>query len=165
MVSGPLGAVTNLTSTRDPFHITWEPPFSLNLTGVEPDIIYSIEIVAIVSGCNSTEDLLFWSDSNVTNNYYDGENFDPSYIYNITITPRSNVDDAIQGHTSVLKGLKIITTVTQLLLSTLYSSHCMCILNVAEDFVSLLDSSISVSSITPDNHGLSISIHFDVTVS
>ena len=105
MVSGPLDAVTNLASTRDPFHIMWEPPFSLNLTGVEPDVIYSVEIIAIETDCNSTEDPLVLSDHNVTTNYYDVKGLNQGYTYNITVTPRSNVDNACSGHPSVLEGL------------------------------------------------------------
>ena len=105
MDSGPLDAVTNLTSTREPFHITWEPPFSLNLTGVEPDIIYCIKIVAIESGCNSTEDLLALRDCNVTTNNYDVKNLNAGYTYNITVTPRSNVDNALPGLPFLLEGI------------------------------------------------------------
>ena len=105
MVSGPLDAVTNLASTRDPYFITWEPPFSLNLTDVEPDIIYCIEIVPVLN-CN--EEVSVIRDCNITTNYYDAESLNPGYTYNITITPRSNVDNALSGLPSVLEGMTCI---------------------------------------------------------
>ena len=102
MISGPLDAVKNLSSPHNPFHITWEPPFSLNLTGVEPDIVYCVEIVTVL---NCKEEVSVVSDCNATTTYYDAESLNPDYPYNITVTPRSNVVNALPGHTSVLEGM------------------------------------------------------------
>ena len=43
---GQLDAVTNLTnqSLGHVIHLTWDAPFSLDITGVDPDIRYRVEI-------------------------------------------------------------------------------------------------------------------------
>ena len=91
IVAGPLGAVTTLV--RTPSIITWEPPFSLNLTDIEPDIIYCIEV--FLTDCGIEYFIL--RDCSVTTNYYDTERFVPGYTYKVTVTPRSNVVNALPG--------------------------------------------------------------------
>ena len=52
---------------RDSSTITWEAPFSLNLTGVDPDIVYCVEVYNITCGvddlvvgdCGVTEPHIF----------------------------------------------------------------------------------------------------------
>lgn len=52
---GLLSSVDNLTaiSSRSSILLTWIPPFSLDITGVDPDIEYCIEVYNITSA-NST---------------------------------------------------------------------------------------------------------------
>lgn len=99
MVAGQLDAITTLV--RIPSNITWVPPFSLDLTDIDPDIIYCIEVFFIDCGV----EYFVLRDSNVTTNYYDNERLDPNFTYKITVTPRSNVIDALPGNSTVLKGI------------------------------------------------------------
>ena len=71
--------------------ITWDPPTSLDLTNVEPDIAYCVEVYNIT--CGDRELLIH--DCNVTEPHYiitpDG------YIREYIVTPRSNVEGAVNG--------------------------------------------------------------------
>jgi hypothetical protein len=72
--------------------IFWSPPFSLNLTDIEPDIIYCVDVYNITCG---RRDLII-SDCNVTEPSY--TSYAPNgYIYEYIVTPRSNVEEARNG--------------------------------------------------------------------
>ena len=47
--SGTLESVINLTTTSmsSTIHLGWQPPFSLNLTTAEPDIVYCVDVFDI----------------------------------------------------------------------------------------------------------------------
>ena len=71
--------------------IKWEAPFSLDLTNVDPDISYCVDIYNMTCG---VRDRLI-SDCNVTETSY---SFDTDgYQYEYTITPRSNTEQAMNG--------------------------------------------------------------------
>ena len=77
--------------------LSWDPPFSLDLTGVDPDIVYSVEVYNIT--CGGRE--LVISDCNVTENSYTSDVIAPNgYIYEYIVTPRSNVQGAHNGTSS-----------------------------------------------------------------
>ena len=81
----------------------WEPPFTLNLTGVEPDIVYCVEVYNITCG----EENLIASDCAVPNPIYPssvGDGLGPGYVYEITVTPRSNVPGAVNGSSFTKRG-------------------------------------------------------------
>ena len=88
-------------------NITWEPPFSLDLTNIDPDIVYCVEVYNITCG----ERILLLNDYNVIGTqYYINDVSDPiMYVYEITITPRSNVAGALNGTPLVVKGLSLHT--------------------------------------------------------
>ena len=77
------------------------PPFSLNLTGVDPDIVYCVEVYNITCG---VDDLVV-SDCNVTEPRYEDNRLEQGHIYHITITPRSNVRNATNGTNNIKKGI------------------------------------------------------------
>ena len=88
---GSLGGVSNLE--RNASTLSWMPPFSLNLTGVDPDIVYCVEVYNITCG---RRDLII-SDCNVTEPSYTSDDMAPiGYIYEYAVTPRSNVEGARQ---------------------------------------------------------------------
>ena len=89
--TGPLGKVTNIT--RSTSIITWEAPFSLNLTNVDPNIVYCVEVVNITCG---VEDLVV-GDCNVTEPRYMDNRLQQGHIYRIAIIPRSNGENAQNG--------------------------------------------------------------------
>ena len=81
----------------------WEPPSTLDLTGVEPDIVYCVEVSNITCGADN----LIASDCDLTNPVYPanvGDGLDPSYIYKITVTPSSNVPGAANGSVFTRQG-------------------------------------------------------------
>ena len=74
--------------------LSWDPPFSLDLTGVDPDIVYSVEVYNITCGGRK----LVISDCNVTENDYTSDAIAlDGYIYEYIVTPRSNVQGAQNG--------------------------------------------------------------------
>ena len=101
-ILGKLATVSNLS--RDSSTIFWTPPFSLNLTGVDPDIVYCVEVYNITCG---KRDLII-SDYKVTEpmaSYTSDDITLHGYIYEYIVTPRSNVEGARNGTPSQsLKG-------------------------------------------------------------
>ena len=92
----------NLANQEGVFYF-WEPPSTLDLTGVEPDIVYCVEVSNITCGADN----LIASDCELTNPIYPasvGDGLDPSYIYEITVTPRSNVPGAANGSVITRQG-------------------------------------------------------------
>ena len=90
--------------TRNTSTITWVPPFSLDLTGVDPDIAYCVEVYNITCG---VDDLLV-GDCNVTDPHYVDNQLQQEYIYYITITPRSNGQNARNGTNHTKQGTRML---------------------------------------------------------
>ena len=86
--------------------LSWNEPFSLDLTNVEPDIVYCVDVYNIT--CGGRELLI--SDCDVTETSYTSDVIAPDgYIYEYIVTPRSNVEGAINGTPSPpLRGNTII---------------------------------------------------------
>ena len=74
--------------------LTWVSPFSLDLTGVDLDVVYCVEVYNITCG---RRDLII-SDCNVTEPSYTSDDIAPDgYLYQYIVTPRSNVPGARNG--------------------------------------------------------------------
>ena len=86
---------------RNSSTITWMPPFSLDLTGVDPDIVYCVEVYNITCG---VDDLVI-GDCNVTEPRFVDNRLQQGCIYRITITPRSNGQDAQNGTSNTKEGI------------------------------------------------------------
>ena len=99
--SGTLDAVKNIR--RNISVITWQPPISLDLTGVDPDIAYCVKIYNISCGmrdlvtdvCSVFEP--YYIESTVAHNQ--------GFIYEIAVTPRNNVDGAENGTSFSISGM------------------------------------------------------------
>ena len=79
--------------------LSWEAPFSLNLTSSEPDVVYCVDIYNITDdGLRGAVHVLL-SDCNVLNTYfiYSSNNPNPRDNFQFIITPRSNVPGARNG--------------------------------------------------------------------
>ena len=99
---GQLDAVSDLRVDRSSSTLTWVPPFSLDLTGVDPDIVYCVEVYNITCG---RRDLIV-SDCNVTEPSYTSDDIAPDgYIYEYTVTPKSNVEGARNGTSLTVTGI------------------------------------------------------------
>ena len=95
---GPLNKVSNIMRTLST--ISWIPPFSLDLTNIEPDIISCVEVYNITCRRGS----LLVSDCSVTESHLVDESLQSGHIYSITITPRSNVETASNGTSLIKRG-------------------------------------------------------------
>ena len=95
-------AVQNIS--RNLSIITWDPPFTLNITAADPDIIYCMEIYNVT--CGQRKGVL--SDCLVTGPIYEYNNFtdllNTVYIFEIVIIPRSYIDNAGNGTSRTRKG-------------------------------------------------------------
>ena len=80
--------------------IEWGAPFSLDLTNAEPDIVYCVEVYNITCGRS-----LVFSDCDVLETSYSSNDLRPGYIYEYTVTPRSNVQGAQNGTSQTQTGL------------------------------------------------------------
>ena len=80
--------------------LTWVPPPSLDLTDIDPDIAYCVEVYNITCGMRD----LIISDCSVTEPSYTSDVIMDGYIYEYTITPRSNVPGARNGTSLTLEG-------------------------------------------------------------
>jgi hypothetical protein len=89
-IQGPPRAVPNLSAVSNASSVTisWSAPFSLDVTGVDPDIWYSVLIYNVTDENNST-DILCTDCINITETHY---TFTPDYpshchLYNISVVP------------------------------------------------------------------------------
>ena len=99
---GPLSTVTKVQ--RNFSTITWVPPFSLDLTGVDPDIVYCVEVYNITCGVEN----LVVGDCNVTEYHYVNNRLQQGHTYRTSITPRSNVPGAQNGTNFIKEGIPIL---------------------------------------------------------
>ena len=101
---GTLEVVSNLTivSTSSAIVLIWQPPFTLNLTTAEPDIIYCIDIFNITDG--ETEGVHLISNCSVFEPLYKFviENPDPEDLFQFVVTPRNNMKGARNGTPSAI---------------------------------------------------------------
>ena len=132
--------------------ILWDAPFSLNLTNVEPDIVYCVDVYNIT--CGGRELLI--SDCDVMETRYTSDVLQSGYIYEYTVTPRSNVEGAQNGTS------KTVTGVSKMVY------ECLIIIMSAEQFMDLQlltrghsFSFVSNNESGDDIEGLKTRIHLD----
>ena len=77
--------------------LTWDPPFSLDLTTAEPDIQYCVDVHS-VPGRQLVESTCDIIDTNYT---FSTSNQDQLVF---TVTPRSNVEGSLNGTSNELVG-------------------------------------------------------------
>ena len=80
---GSLEAVINLTTTSmsSTIQLAWQPPFSLNLTTAEPNIVYCVDIFNITDGWTGRDHLI--NNCSVFETYYNFavDNPDPNDLF------------------------------------------------------------------------------------
>lgn len=99
---GVLDGVSNISRTTRLNLISWYPSTTANLSNVEPDIAYCLEVYnttcwsgnLLINLCNLTEPRYI----------YDNDELHPNHTYNFTVTPRSNVEGASNGSAATKKG-------------------------------------------------------------
>ena len=118
---GPLQGVDGLERINEAV-IVWEAPFSLNLTNVEPDIVYCVEVYNITCGRRE----LLISDCDVMETSYTSDVLQPGYIYEYTVTPRSNVEGAQNGTSKTVTGVsKMVHGIYECLMTIMSAEQFM----------------------------------------
>ena len=98
LIKGPLGPVSNIVVNNfTDILLSWQPPFTLNLSNIEPNIVYCIDVFTISCGT-----IHAFSKCDITQLYFQYNGSDPRNKYQFIITPRSNVAGAINGTASEL---------------------------------------------------------------
>ncbi|XP_064387523.1 uncharacterized protein LOC135335850 isoform X2 [Halichondria panicea] len=102
-VQGPLSAVSNLHahSSSTNITITWDAPFSLNLTTAEPDIQYCVDVYDSATG------VLLHSECGIIGERYTYSPSNPCSTYALLVTPRSNLDGALNGSIAQSQGFTV----------------------------------------------------------
>ena len=83
------------------FSLTWSPPFSLDLTSTDPDVVYCVDIYN--NSCTSSRALIV-SNCSVEGSVYPYISPQDISLLEYVVTPRSNAGGIINGTPSVLKG-------------------------------------------------------------
>ena len=85
----------NITSTEIALLISWTAPFSLDVTGVDPDIWYSV-LIYNVTDVNNLTAILCTDCINITETHYTftPDYLSPCHVYNFSVIP---VNGAGQG--------------------------------------------------------------------
>ena len=79
--------------------ISWGAPFSLDLTNIEPDIVYCVEVYNITCGRSHLV-----SECDIMETNFTSDTLQSGYIYEYTVTPRSNVTGAQNGTSLTITG-------------------------------------------------------------
>ena len=99
-ISGPLSAVADLRAISNAGSVTisWSTPFSLDVTGVDPDIWYSVLIYNVTDENNPTA-ILCTDCVNITETHYTftPDHPSPCHVYNFSVIP---LNGAGQGESS-----------------------------------------------------------------
>ena len=100
IISGPLSAVGDLRATSNAGSVTisWSAPFSLDVTGVDPDIWYSVLIYNVTDENNPTA-ILCTDCINIIETHYTftPDHPSPCHVYNFSVIP---LNGAGQGESS-----------------------------------------------------------------
>ncbi len=103
---GLLNAVSTLIVTPELFNSTislaWTPPFSLDITNVDHDITYCVDVV------NSTSSLVIHSQCGITDtqyNYTVSNRSTPCDNYTFTITPVNEVGNGTSASVTLLSNI------------------------------------------------------------
>ena len=100
LCSGPPSAVVNLKVTSDSTSITisWEAPWSLDVTGVDHDVLYNVSCYDVTDKDNPTP-ISCDRSTNITETVYTftPDHLTPCHVYNFSVTP---FNGAGQGESS-----------------------------------------------------------------
>ena len=101
---GALKAVGNLSSwsTSSFIQLMWKPPFSLNLTTAEPDIVYCVDIFNIVAEEQEKEYLITNCSVFESRYYFTVDNPDPRDLFQLPSLPGVMWREPGTGHQAKL---------------------------------------------------------------
>ena len=140
-------SINNLS--RNSNTLSWIAPFTLDLTGIDPDIVYYVEVVNITCGRS-----LLIGEYDVLETSYTTDAFLPGYIYEYTVTPRSNVEGARNGSTN--------TVIGRLLHALNLIAYVFTVFVIAEQFIGLNESAMgwTVSIVDSNRTNVILSLDF-----
>ena len=128
LLVGLLDAVRSLSSTANstPISVTWEPPFTLDITGEDPDITgYCVDVI------NSTSSVTLHSQCGITETeftYLIPESYCYSTTFSFSITPLNIVGRGEEAtlfyREHLLKGRCRVLFFASLARSRLINKHC-----------------------------------------
>ena len=98
--------------------ITWDAPFSLDLTDVEPDIVYCVQISNNTCRTRTT----LFNNCNILETELNLIGYSQYVLYEVIITPRSNVEGAIDGNPFVIRGKLLCIIIENSLCLDMYTS-------------------------------------------
>ena len=104
LVLDKISVATDITNhTTRLFHIFWTSVFSLNLTNIDPDVVYSVTIAARY--CTDIQ-IIVSSDVFYSPYFFSLNNSDPldAVPRLITVSPRSNAEGVINGTSVAYEG-------------------------------------------------------------
>jgi hypothetical protein len=109
LIIGTLSSVQELRRSDNTLY--WIPPFSLDLTNTDPDVIFCVEVYNITCGRS-----LLISECDVMGTSYSSDALLSGYIYEYTVTPRSNVKGASNGTSLTVVGMfRLLNCIVRLL--------------------------------------------------
>ena len=105
-----IGSLDGLSDVqRNLSTLTWIPPPSLDLTGIDPDIVYCVVVYNIT--CGRRDHII--SDCNVTEPNYTSAYIVDGYVYEYTVIPRSNMEGASNGTSVTVAGISKLISVAR----------------------------------------------------
>ena len=102
MLPDVLDGVHNISRIPKLNLISWNPSKSANLSNVEPDIAYCLDVYNAT--CGSTDLLINRCDLTEPRFVYSDGDLDPNKKYTTTVIPRSNVEGASNGSATTKEG-------------------------------------------------------------
>ena len=110
IISGQLSSVTNLRaiiSSGSSVSISWTAPWSLDVTGVDHDIWYSVLIQNVTDEDRPT-DILCTDCTNITETHYTftPDHLSPCHVYNFTIIPANGAGLGERSNISTITSSK-----------------------------------------------------------
>ena len=96
----------NIAINSNELKLSWEHPFSLDLTNIDPDIIYCVQVVNITCANNTN----LFGNCTIKEKKLALAGYSQYHIYEFVITPRSNVEGAMNGTPLMTQGLAYFCT-------------------------------------------------------
>ena len=134
--------------------ITWIPPFSLNLTNAEPDIAYCLKVYNITCGVRA----LLVNTCRLLEPQYRNSVLHKADLFEITVTPRSNIEYAHNGINQTIKG-------GCWMLATLISLFYYHTNAFSEKYLHFDDTSISSNLRKTSSNTVDVQVHLNTHVS
>lgn len=75
--------------------VAWEQPFSLNITNVHPDVVYTVALYKLLSTCDTQGYRKLMNETVIEKEFYEFPR--PDFLYELFVIPRNNLEEAMNG--------------------------------------------------------------------